>query len=116
MLQFCTWVLESGRRGNGNVWCQRARRWNINGKEGAIGREMATDFFHIGPKHGCNMLEHHLVRPGCLRVSGAVRRRRGNDVGSAASMVIGQRWRARGNEDGGGGVGHVIDLVGVDLS
>jgi len=90
VLQFCAWVLESGRGRNGNVWCQRARRGNVNGKEGAIGGKVAMDFLGISPKHDCNMLKHHLVGPGRFRVSGAVRRRRGNNVGSAACMIIGR--------------------------
>jgi len=57
--------------------------------------------------------------PGRFGISGTIRRRRGNDVGSAACMIVGGRWRARGDKDGGVGVGHIFDeiveLVGENL-
>jgi len=49
------------------------------------------------------------MRPSGFRVSGAVRRGRGDYVGSATGASIHGRSGTRRDEDGGGGVGHVID-------
>ena len=56
VLQFCTWILKSGRGGNGDIWCQRTRRGNINGKERLIGREASTNFLYVSSEHVCNVL------------------------------------------------------------
>ena len=65
------------------------------------------------------MLKHHFVRPGRFGISGAIGRRRSDDVGGAARAVVSGRDRARGDEDGGGGIRHVfgegVELVGEDL-
>jgi len=49
--------------------------------------------------------------PSRLRVSGAIWRRRIDDVRSAASTVVAGRGRAGMDEDGGRGVGHVFELL-----
>jgi len=59
------------------------------------------------------------MRPGCLGISGTVRRRGHDDVGGAACRsLIGRRGAGR-NEDGGVGVCHIfgenVELVGEDL-
>ena len=51
---------------------------------------------------------HLLVRPGCLRFSGTIRRGRQDDVGST-SCAVDRRCRAGRDKDGRGGIGHVVD-------
>jgi len=109
VLQFGAWILKSRGGGDRDIWCQRARRGDVDRKKRAIGREMTTDFLDVSPKYGHNVFQHHLVGPGHFGVSGTVRRRRGNDVGSAACTFINWRRGARGDEDGRVSVGHVFD-------
>jgi len=47
--------------------------------------------------------------PGHLGVSRAIRRRGGNNVGSTASVIVDRGERVRWNEDGRGGIRHVVD-------
>jgi len=59
------------------------------------------------------------MRPSGLGIRGTVRRRRGDNVGSAAGTIVDRRGRARGDEDGGVGIRHIfgegVKLVGEDL-
>ena len=57
--------------------------------------------------------------PGCLRVSGTVRRGRGDNIGSAARGFLVGRSRAGRDEDSRTSVRHIVgesvELVGEDL-
>ena len=86
---------------NGN----RSWRGSVDGKEGAIGGELAANFFFLNVEEASNVFDHLLVGKGHFRAGWAVRRRRCDDVGGVASTVNG-RGRARWDKDGGRGVGH----------
>jgi len=49
------------------------------------------------------------MRPSRFGVSGAVWRRRCDDIGSVADAVVSGRGRAGRDEDGRGSVGHIFD-------
>jgi len=53
--------------------------------------------------------------PGRFGISGTVRRGRGNVVGSATSTIASGRSRAGRDEDGGGSVCHVFELLVENL-
>jgi len=73
-----------------------------------IGWKLAMDFVFPYIEEVSDMLNHLLIRPGCLGVSRAIRRRRGNDIRSAASVIVGWRWRVRRDKNGGRGIRHVV--------
>ena len=52
-----------------------------------IGGELAADFFFLNVEKASDVLNHLLMGPSHLRVSGAIRTRRCYDVGSVASIV-----------------------------
>jgi len=83
----------------------RNGRGSVNGKEGADCGELAANFFFLNVEELSDVYDHLLVGESQLAISGAVWRRRGNDIGGVASTV-GGRGRARGNEDGRGQARH----------
>jgi len=78
---------------------------SVDGKEGVDSGELAADFFFLDVEESSNVYDHLLMGESQLAIGRAVRRGRGDDVGGVAG-AIGRRRRARGNENGGGGVRH----------
>ena len=83
----------------------RNRRGLVNGKEGVDCGELAANFFFLDVKELSDVYDHLLMGESQFAVGGTVWRRRGNEVGGAASAV-GRRGGARRNENGGRGAGH----------
>ena len=67
------------------------RRGNIDWEERSISGKLFPHFVFSYIEDTRDMFYHLLMRPGCLRLSRTIRRGRGNDIRSAASMIIDRR-------------------------
>ena len=96
------------RRDHVSIWSEdgnRSRRGPVNGKEGAVGRELAANFFFFYVEKTSDVFDHLFMRESHFRACRAVRRGGGDNVRGVASAV--GRGRGAGwNKDGRGSVGH----------
>ena len=92
LLKFCARVEKCGGRhvSVGSKYGCRGRRGPIDGEKRTVGGELMANFFFLNVEEASDMLNHLLMGVSHLRVSRAVRGRRGDDVGSAASTIDGR--------------------------
>ena len=117
LFKFCARIEKCGRRHVrvGSEHCCRSGRRPVNGEKGANGGELTVDFFFLDIEESSDMLDHLLVGKSHLRVSRAVRRRRGDNVrGVAGAVGRGRRARReKAGEDKRDIFGMVGQLCGV---
>jgi len=83
----------------------RNGRGLVNRKEGVDCGELAANFFFFDIEKLGDVYDHLFMGEGQFAVGRTVRRRRGYEVGGAASAIDGG-GRARRDEDGGRRAGH----------